>query len=152
MNTPSHSPLRRRVISLWFTTAAAWLACQSVAGGDVAVQRPAAAAPSFVRMAGYPSLPRFDEYRLTRIEPEALLSSKSQVKAELPWAVNLPDLTFTLLFGGSKASVAHARHAEKMKARQVRRINDMIDLTNATNPTQAKAWRTEMQRAMVAAR
>jgi hypothetical protein len=66
--------------------------------------------------------------------------------------VNIPDFTFTLLFGGPKTTAARAIQAEKMKTRQVRRINDMIELTGATNPAQAKAWRTEMQRAMVAAR
>jgi hypothetical protein len=152
MNTSSYSPVRRRFISVWFAAAAACLACHAVTAGDVFTLRPAASPFSFFRMTGNSSLPRFDDYRLTRNEPDALLSTKAQVHAAFPWAVNIPDFTFTLLFGGPKTTAARAIHAEKMKTRQVRRINDMIELTGATNPAQAKAWRTEMQRAMVAAR
>jgi hypothetical protein len=77
MNTSSYSPVRRRFISVWFAAAAACLACHAVTSGDVFTLRPAASPFSFFRMTGNSSLPRFDDYRLTRNEPDALLSTKA---------------------------------------------------------------------------
>lgn len=101
---------------------------------------------------GAKPVPRFGEIRLERIAPDTLLTGKGLVRAEFPWAVNMPNLASALVFGGSKEQMAQRLHAEKVRVRNVQRIHDMIDMVGLINPAQAKIYRSELQGALAAAR
>ena len=108
---------------------------------------------SSVKNSSHPvSTTSFGHRSVPRFAPDAFLTGKGLIAVELPWAANMPDIFFSLLFGAPKAQAAAWLHAQKMQARKVRRIHDMIDMVALTDPGRAKFYHTLWHRGLPASR